>query len=249
MPFVFFIIFFIFMLVVLPRIRRTAGLAERRVLRAVEARLGSDEEIDVQLSLLREPQGESQNQWVFSAAATCRSGSLPPGLSLKAAAWPRRQDVKTGDDLFDERFQVQGDPILVRAAFNGRARHLIHVLSNDGKLTIDQGTVRLAMKLDSLPFVEHLEPVARQTIELTKALRLRSEEISARLGDNAMSDPTIEVRLESFNALVASSKDQESVRATARGLLQCSAPASDPGSPVSRRRGGARCPAAGNPKF
>lgn len=154
----------------------------------------------------------------LSVDSTSRPGAcIPPDLMLRSVTVAERlqneEDVRTGDEPFDNVLRIEGKTDEVLALLDGTTRRLIdEPLATN--LRVWDG--RVCRDVDS----ENLVKEVRRVVELAGRLTLSPDSIPHRLAHNAHADPVAEVRLRNLDALLQRYPEASCTRGTLSDLLK-----------------------------
>jgi hypothetical protein len=154
----------------------------------------------------------------LSVDSASRPGAcIPPDLMLRSVTVAERlqneEDVRTGDEPFDNVLRIEGKPDAALALLDGTTRQLIdEALATN--LRVWDG--RVCRDVDS----ENLVKEVRRAVELAGRLTLSPESIPHRLAQNARADPVAGVRLRNLDALLQHYPEGSCTRGTLSDLLK-----------------------------
>ncbi len=101
---------------------------------------------------------------------------------------PETRELEVGDELFDERFHIEGPMRLLSALLDAEMRRLLVSVKAENRLEISRGELRLEASDGDLPEVLPL------LLDISRRLAQRIDPVQ-RLAENARQDPEPRVRL------------------------------------------------------
>lgn len=135
----------------------------------------------------------------------------PEGVFQTVVKTVTGRDVEIGDEAFDDKVVVQGDPAMLCAVLDPANRRLISKAVGEG-LVVDGGEVRIRL-WKTVTDAAELESLVRRALAVRRRLRVEPREVPKALVERVRRDPLPDVRQRAFDLLFERYPDRPETQA------------------------------------